>query len=268
MNNKLGNYELNKIYIEDCIDFSKELPSESVDLIIADPPYNLKKDFGNNSDKWKSVDEWYEWSKKWIDECIRILKPTGSIFIFGIHHYMCYIQCYLYEKGLKYRRQIIWHYENGFSRYRKAPASTYEPILWFSKTDKYTYHPIREPYKSEDRLKYKLTKNGKIWKPNPEGKHAGDVWNIPTLAGRRFKNEKVNHPTQKPLALIDRIVKHFSNEGDIIFVPFAGSGTECVSALKHNRFFIATEINPEYVKIANKRIEEVKIINDNSLSKS
>lgn len=248
---------VNKIYLDDCVSFMASVDDEFVDLIIADPPYNLNKDFGNDSDIWDSPQSWLNWSKKWIDECIRILKPTGSIFIYGIHHFVCYIQCYLYEKKMKYRRQIIWHYENGFSTYKNGPAATYEPILWFSKTNDFSYIPIREPYKSQERLKHRITKNGKLWTPNPEGKHAGDIWNIPTLAGRRFQNEKVDHPTQKPLALCDRIVKHFSNSGELVYIPFAGSGSECVSCLMHKRNFLATEINPVYLKIANKRLESV-----------
>lgn len=250
--------EVNKIYLGDCIRLMKKIKDESVDLIIADPPYNLNKDFGNNSDKWKETEEWVKWSHKWIDVALKKLKPTGSIFIYGIHHYLCYLQVYLYKKDLKYRRQIIWYYENGFSGYVKSPSATYEPILWFSKTDTYTYHQIREPYKSQDRLKNKIIKNGKEWKPNPEGKHAGDVWNIPVLAGKRFAKEKVNHPTQKPLEICDRIITHFSNENDIILIPFCGSGSECVSAIKNNRKFVAFEINQEYIEIANKRISDVE----------
>lgn len=248
--------ELNKIYLQDCITFMQELKAESVDLIIADPPYNLKKDFGNRSDQWENVEEWLNWSKQWIDEGIRILKPTGNIFIYGIHHYLCYVQCYLYEKNLKYRRQIIWHYENGFSGYKTLNAF-YEPILWFSKTDDFTFHEIREPYKSTERLKNKIIKNGKEWKPNPEGRLAGDVWHFPTLAGKRFEHEKTEHPTQKPLSLCDRIIKHFSNLKDIVFIPFAGSGSECVSCINNNRNFLATEINSNYVGIANERLDEI-----------
>jgi len=249
--------ELNNIYLDDCISFMQQLNAESVDLIIADPPYNLKKNFGNKSDHWNDVESWLSWSKQWIDECIRILRPTGSVFIYGIHHYICYIHCYLYEKGLHYRRQIIWYYENGFSSYKTLNAF-YEPILWFSKTDDFTYHEIREPYKSQERLKNKITKNGKIWKPNPDGRLAGDVWYFPTLAGKRFALEKADHPTQKPLALCDRIVRHFSNEGDLVFVPFAGSGSECVSCLINNRNFLATEINPTYIQIAGERMREIQ----------
>lgn len=247
---------LNKIYPKDCIKGMKKLEDESIDLIIADPPYNLNKNFGNSSTRWNNLNEWLDWSKEWIDVSISKLKPSGSIFIYGIHHYMCYIQCHLYEKELKYRRQFIWHYENGFSGYQKVPAAHYEPLLWFSKSDEFTYHQIREPYKSTARLKNKIIKNGKVWTPNPEGKHAGDVWDFPVLAGKRFEKEKVNHPTQKPLNICDRIVNHFSNENDLILVPFAGSGSECVSAINNNRRFIAFEMNKDYIKIANTRLKE------------
>lgn len=247
--------EVNNIYLEDCITFMQGMDSQSVDLIIADPPYNLKKNFGNKSDHWKDVESWLEWSKQWIDECVRVLSPSGSIFIYGIHHYICYIQCYLYEKDLKYQRQIIWYYENGFSGYKTLNAF-YEPLLWFTKTDDFTYHEIREPYKSQERLKNKITKNGKVWQPNPRGRLAGDVWAFPTLAGKRFADEKVDHPTQKPLALCDRLIQHFSNKGDLVFIPFAGSGSECVSALVNERKFLATEINPDYFETVNTRIQE------------
>jgi site-specific DNA-methyltransferase (adenine-specific) len=251
--------ELNKIYLQDCVSFMQEMDNESVDLIIADPPYNLKKDFGNKSDTWDNVQDWLSWSKQWIDESVRILKPTGNIFIWGIHHYLCFVQCHMYERNMKYRRQIIWYYENGFSGYKTLNAF-YEPLLWFSKTENFTFHEIREPYKSQERIKNKITKNGKVWTPNPEGRLAGDVWHFPTLAGKRFENEKVDHPTQKPLALCDRIVKHFSNPQDLIFVPFAGSGSECVSAINNHRNFLATEINPKYIEIATERVKSSSVL--------
>lgn len=247
----------NKIYFGDCLELLHQIDADSVDLIIADPPYNLGKDFGNSSDQWESVEAWLGWCKLWLNECRRVLAPRGSIFVYGIHHYIGYLQVHLYRIGLKYGRQFIWHYENGWSKYQNSPSATYEPILWFKKSDVHTYHPIREPYKSTERLRYKITKNGKVWKPNPEGKMAGDVWTFPTLAGRRFRSEKVKHPTQKPLALCDRIILHFSSENDLVLVPFAGSGSECVSALKNSRRFIGFEINQHYVNLAERRLEEV-----------
>lgn len=246
--------EKNKIYLGDCIERLRDLESDSVDLIIADPPYNLGKDFGNGSDQWKNVEDWIKWSKEWINECYRVLKPSGSLFIYGIHKYICYIQCHLYSLGMVYGRQFIWHYENNWSQYTRAPASNYESLLWFTKSNVYTYHPIREPYKSQERLKHKIIKNGKVWKPNPDGKRGGDVWKFPVLAGKRFEKERVAHPTQKPLSITNRIINHFSNKGDLVLVPFAGSGTECVSAKLNNREFIGFEINKEYIKTANERI--------------
>ena len=246
----------NKIYQGDVLDLIANMHSESIDLIIADPPYNLGKDFGNGSDHWSTVQKWNNWSKQWLLECKRVLKKTGSIFVYGIHKYICYIQCSMYDIDLLYGRHIVWHYENGWSQYTKAPAATYESILWFTKTSDYTYHTIREPYKSTERLKYKVTKNGKVWEPNPLGKKGGDIWKIPTLAGKRFEKEKVDHPTQKPLKLCNKIIKHFSNESDLVLIPFAGSGSECVSAINQNRNFLAFEINPDYIEIANKRLKE------------
>ena len=240
----------------DCIAGMRALPAQSAQLIIADPPYNLNKDFGEWKER-KQRERWLPWSQEWIDECNRVLAPGGSIFIYGIHHHLCWIQCYLYDIGLSYRRQVIWHYENGFAGYTRTLAAHYEPLLWFSKGDTFTYHPIREPYKSTERLKHKITKNGKEWKPNPEGRLAGDVWRFPTLAGRRFRDEKVDHPTQKPLSISERIVRHFSNEGDTVLVPFAGSGSECLAAATLGRHFIAFELNPAYVEIAKARLRDL-----------
>lgn len=244
----------NQIIVGDCLEELSKLPATCSQLIIADPPYNLDKDFG----LWKEAERketWLPWCQQWLAECKRILEPHGNIFVYGIHRHICWIQCSLYELGLRYRRQIIWNYENGFAGYNgRSLAAHYEPILWFSKSDEYTYHPIREPYKSVERLKHKITKTGRTWTPNPQGRLGGDVWKFPTLAGRRFRDEKVNHPTQKPLSLTLRIVEHFSNPGDLVVVPFAGSGTECLAARMLGRDYWGVELNPEYVKIALQRL--------------
>ncbi len=237
----------------DCIEELRRLPDGAAQLVIADPPYNMGPAFGIDKE-WRRSAEWLPWCEQWLKECIRVLDNDGQIFVYGIHHYQCYVQVLLYDLGLKYRRQIIWYYENGWSRSRRTLATHYEPILWFSKSDDYTYHDIREPYKSTDRLRHRIIKDGKQWTPHPEGRMAGDVWKIPTLAGRRFKDERVAHPTQKPMALTDRIVRHFANAGDLIVVPFVGSGTECVSAKRAGRSYWGCEIKPEYVALAKSRL--------------
>ena len=179
-----------------------------------------------------------------------ILHPQGNIFVYAIHHTACFLQCCLYDLGLAYRRQIIWYYENGWSRYTSGPACHYEPILWFAKSPSSTYHTIREPYKSVARLKHKITKNGKVWTPNPEGRQAGDVWHIPTLAGKRFApSGRIIQPRSR-CCFVSVWSSTSPTPGDMVFVPFAGSGSECVAAARLGRRYLGTELNPEYIKIA------------------
>lgn len=250
----------NHVHVGDALIMLRALPASCADLIIADPPYSLAKDreFGAGA-FFNSRDEWLAWCKLWITEAKRILRPSGNLFVYAIHHNSCFLQTYMYEIGLKYRRQIIWYYENGWSKYRHGPACHYEPILWFALQNDSTFHVIREAYKSEERLRYTITKNGKVWTPHPDGRQCGDVWAFPTLAGRRFANERTNHPTQKPLSMSRRIVKHFSNEGDLVVVPFVGSGSECVAAVECGRQFIGAEINPTYAEMAQRRIDSALV---------
>ena len=243
---------INTIINGDVLDQLGKLEDSSVDLVIADPPYGIQKDFGKPN-SWQSLDDWKDWCWSWLSECKRILNTNGSILLYGISKYICFNQAQLYELEMSYRRQIIWHYENGFCGNRNIRA-TYEPLLWFSKSDNFYFREIREPYKSVDRLKYNVKKNGKIWIPNLEGRLVGDVWNIPTLAGRRFKDEKVGHPTQKPLAICERLVQHFCPQDGTILIPFAGSGSECIAAFENNRNFIGIELNEEYCVVAESRL--------------
>lgn len=247
----------NTIHTGDALEFLRSLPDEYADLIIADPPYSLKKDreFGEGAYLETHAD-WLRWCRAWLREAKRLLKPHGNIFVYAIHHNACFLTTYLYEMGLVYRRQIIWHYENGWSRYKNGPACHYEPIIWFARRPDSTFHVIREPYKSTERLKHTITKNGKVWTPHPDGRQAGDVWRFPTLAGRRFAAERTPHPTQKPLSLSRRIVQHFSNPGDMVLVPFVGSGSECVAAVQTGRHYCGAEINKEYLSIAQRRIAD------------
>ena len=250
---------IERITIGDCIEGMDDLDEGSCNLVIADPPYNLGKDFGI----WKENDmqgEWRDWSRRWLFAAYRVLADQGNIFVYGIHHHQCWIQCMMYDIGYVYRRQIIWHYENGFAGYgKRSLRACYEPLLWFSKTNDYIFHELREPYKSQARLRYKITKNGRVWTPHPDGRMVGDVWAFPVLAGRRFRDEKVDHPTQKPLSISRRLVRHFSNPGDTVLVPFVGSGTECVAALMEGRGYVGFELNPDYVVIARERLSDTNV---------
>lgn len=246
-----------------------------VDLIITDPPYNLNKDFGNNSDKL-SLENFLSISKERIKLCRDLLVSNGSIIWFGIHHYIGFIQSIMYELGLNYRRMNIWYYENGFSKSTTAPLTQYEPFLWFSKSAKnwiYNVDDVRIPYKSTERLKnpiyYKNSKGERVkWQPNPLGAMRGDVWAFPTLAGKSFKKEKTAHPTQKPESLVTEIIKAFCPKNEngfyegFILDPFHGSGTLGVCCEKlnqkgHNIKWIGIELEQKWCDIAKNRINEL-----------
>lgn len=248
----------------------------TVDLILTDPPYNLFKDFGNDSDSL-SLPEFINVSRDRIEKCRDLLNDTGSLVWFGIHNYIGFLQVLMYEAGLSYRRMNIWNYQNGFSRSKRVPRAEYEPFLWFSKSDKhwtYNVDDIRVPYKSTDRLKnpvWYTTSKGerKKWEPNPEGAMRGDIWSYPTLSGKSFENERTSHPTQKPESLFRELIKAFcpkNKEGyyeGTILDPFLGSGTTAVCAEKlnaegHNINWIGIELEERWCQIAEKRINQVK----------
>lgn len=245
-----------------------------VDLVLTDPPYNLNKDFGNDSDKLP-LKEFLHISRKRIALCRDLLKPEGSIIWFGIHHYISFIQTIMYEEDLNYRRMNIWYYENGFSRLKTSPLTQYEPFLWFSKSPKkwtYNVDDVRMPYKSQERLKnpvyYKNSKGDRVkWEPNPLGAMRGDIWSFPTLAGKIYQDEKTEHPTQKPESLITEIIKAFCPKNKdgfydgVILDPFHGSGTLGVCCEKlnkqgHNIRWIGIELEEKWCNVAKERLSK------------
>lgn len=270
-------WEYNKIYNGNSDELLLKMVEDGLkfDLILTDPPYNLKKDFGNESDNL-TIPEFIDINRNRLVCCRELLSDNGSIIWFGIHHYICYIQCIMYEIGLFYRRMNIWRYENGFSRSKKAPQAQYEPFLWFSKSDKkwtYNVDDVRVPYKSNKRLQnpvyYKNSKGEKVeWRPNPLGAMRSDIWEFPTLSGKKFEQERTEHPTQKPENLIIEIIKAFcpkDSEGryaGTILDPFHGSGTLGVCCEKlnkqgHNIKWIGIELEKKWVDISEIRIKKI-----------
>jgi len=245
------------------------------DLILTDPPYNIGKDFGNDSDKL-SFKEFIKTTKGRISVCKDLLNKNGSILWFGIHDYISFVHVIMYKVGLHYRRQNIWHYENGSSRMKRSPTTHYEPFLWFSKSNKkwtYNVDNVRVPYKSTQRLKTPVKKklaSGEIktWIPNPKGAMRGDVWKFPVLAGKAFEKERTEHPTQKPESLITELIKAYcpmDKEGKLsgyILDPFHGSGTLGVCCEKLNRAghsiqWIGIEMEKKWVDIGENRIKKI-----------
>ncbi|MBQ7811213.1 MAG: site-specific DNA-methyltransferase [Bacteroidales bacterium] len=258
----------------DCDHVLQQLLDKGVryDLILTDPPYNIGKDFGNNTDKLP-LDMFLEAMYRRIDLLTQLLTDQGSIIWFGIHDYIGFIQVYMHNVGLHYRRMNIWHYENGFSRSRKEPATHYEPFLWFSKSNidwTYNVDEVRVPYKSIERLKSPIKYKGKdgvekIWHPSDKGAMRGDVWDFPTLSGKAFASERTSHPSQKPESLITEIIKAFCPMTDgkytgSILDPFHGSGTVGVCCERLNKegnniMWTGIEIEKKWCEIARKRID-------------
>ena len=270
-------FEYNHAYQADCDKAMAEMIKSGMkfDLILTDPPYNLYKDFGNNSDSL-SIDDFVSINRSRIEQCHKLLNDNGSLLWFGIHKYIGYLQVLMYEERMFYRGMNMWFYENGFSRSKKSPANQYEPFLWFSNSNKqWTYNAddVRVPYKSTERLKspvYYKDKNGdkKEWYANPNGALRGDIWVYPTLAGKNYAKERTPHPTQKPESLITELIKAYCPKDDngkycgTILDPFHGSGTLGVCCEKlnkegHNIKWIGLELEKRWVDITNKRLQEV-----------
>jgi DNA modification methylase len=273
--------ELNHVINADSDNLLKKLKANGVkfDLILTDPPYNLNKDFGNESDSLP-LPEFLEISKTRIELCRDLLSPTGSLIWFGIHNFIGFIQVIMYDVGLHYRRMNIWRYENGFSRTKSSPATQYEPFLWFSNSSKkwtYNAEDMRVPYKSTERLKnpiFYMDKNGtkKKWIPNSKGALRGDIWEYPTLAGSLYKAERTEHPTQKPIALFYDLIRAFCPKDSenkyhgLVLDPFHGSGTlgVCCEMLKregHMISWLGIELEKRWCELAEQRIHEIRNLN-------
>jgi len=236
---------MTKLILGDCLEELKKMEEESVDLIFADPPYNLS---GDNSitvhagkpvkcDKgsWDKIEDIYVFNLNWIRECVRVLKPCGTIWISGTLHNHPYIGVVLKELGLWIINDVIWYKPNAtplLSRNRLVPSTE---LIWVaSKTKKYYFD-----YEKAKEL------NG--------GKQMRNLWII------KARKHKTPHPTEKPEELLERVILIGSKRGDLVLDPFMGSGTTGVVAKRLERDFVGIEINPEYFKWAEERIRKTNI---------
>lgn len=243
----------NQIFLGDCLENLKKLPSNSVDLIFADPPYNIGKKFGENNGDKLAKEEYIEWCKKWIDGCMRILKPTGTFYFMSSTQMIPYLDVYVSEKYFVISR-IIWTYDSSGVQAKNYFGSLYEPILMVVKDkEKYSFYSENIMVEAKTGAKRKLIDYRKS-PPQPYNtkKVMGNVWCIPRV---RFKMEEYeNHPTQKPEKLMENIILASSKEGDIVLDPFSGSFTTCVVAKRMNRRFIGIELEEEFFKMGLRRL--------------
>ena len=250
-----------------CLENLSKIADNSIDLIFADPPYNIGKDFGNNKDKWNSTDEYISWCKLWIDECFRILKKDGTFYFMTATQFMSYLDVYVSEK-YKVLSRIIWSYDSSGVQSKKIYGSLYEPILMCTKNknSKYTfnYEDILVEAKTGAQRKL-IDYRKKVPTPYNTQKVPGNVWNFNRV---RFKMEEYeNHPTQKPESLLERIILASSNKGDIVLDPFSGTFTTSNVAIKLGRKAIGIELNNDYYKIGIRRTGISKEYNGQLLEK-
>ena len=252
--------EFGKLFNYDAIKYLKQLESNSVDLIFADPPYNIKK---AEWDTFSSQKEYVDWSMEWITEAHRVLIKRGSLYVCGFSEILADIKwaaAHLF-KGCKW---LVWFYRNK-ANLGSDWGRSHESILHFRKSKDYIFNidEVRIPY-NEHTLKYpKRTQaetsqysNGKkyeyVWEPNPLGAKPKDVFEIPTISNGAW--EKFPHLTQKPVELLRKIILSSSNQNSIILDPFGGSGTTYAVAEAYKRKWLGTELNPEYCDIIKNRL--------------
>ena len=227
----------------DSLDEMKNIGDESIDLIIADPPYNLGKSYGNSSDS-QSFDEYLDFTRNWLVQAKRVLKNSGTIYVFVGFRMISYVyQILEKELGMNFVNWICWHYTQGIGKTRGF-SPRHDDILMFSKTKNYTFFldSVRVPQK------YYRSIN------NMRGANPGDVWEFSHV---HYCNEnRQSHPTQKPEGLIERMVLASSDTGNQVLDPFSGSGTTLRVCQQTKRKCIGIEINPEFVEMTRQRLSK------------
>jgi len=242
---------INEVIEGDSLELMKLIPNNSIDLVFADPPYNIGIKYDMYKDN-RPKSEYLEWSKNWIGHTYNILKDTGSFFLAICDEYVAELNIIAKDEGFIQRNWIIWHYTFGQSQ-RKKFSRAHTHILYFVKDDKkskFNDNEIRIP--SARQLIYNDRR------ANPNGKLPDDVWLIPRICGT-FKERIEGIPCQIPETLLERIIKASSDEGDIVLDPFAGSGTTLAVAKKLRRKFIGIEISKNYCKLIEKRLKQIRM---------
>ncbi|MDP2336848.1 MAG: adenine-specific DNA-methyltransferase [Bacteroidota bacterium] len=243
-----------QIIFGDAVEALKSIPDNSVDLIFADPPYNIGKNFNGHKDKWATEEDYLNWCYSWLDLCVLKLKPTGSFYVMTATQFMPFFDIYL-RKKLDILSRIVWYYDSSGVQAKKYYGSMYEPILFCVKDkNNYTFNTNDILVEAKTGAKRKLIDYRKaIPTVYSSEKVPGNVWEFSRVRYRMDEYE--NHPTQKPIALLERIIKASSNEGDLVMDPFSGTFTTCFVAKELGRNSIGIELQDEYVKIGLRRLQ-------------
>ncbi|MGD0090187.1 MAG: site-specific DNA-methyltransferase [Planctomycetota bacterium] len=249
-----------KLFQGDSVEWLASLPSESVDLIFADPPYNIKK---AEWDSFESQEHYIQWSLRWIEPAARVLKPSGSMYVCGFSEILADLK-HPASKFFYFCRWIVWHYRNK-ANLGGDWGRSHESILHFRKSADfhlqvdavripYGNHTLKYPsHPQAETSQYGNGKKRDNWEPNPLGAKPKDVLDIPTTCNGM--GEKTRHPTQKPEELLRKLILAASRQGDTVLDPFSGSGTTLVVAEQLGRKWLGCDLSEEYNGWAIQRIE-------------
>jgi DNA modification methylase len=252
-------FEPNRLYCGDNLHVMRALPDDSIDLIVVDPPffsgydYRQKNGPRSYSDIWEGgLDEYLAWLNARLYEMKRLLKPDGTLYVHLDYHAAHYVKVEL-DKLFGYGRmlnEIIWHMNSG-QRRAHAFGPRHNVILRYSASDRPTFNAdaVREPYSPDINVPA-----SKAHYYHPDGKVADDVWRIPILS-QNDRRERTGYPTQKPEALLERIIRASSNPGDVVADFFCGSGTALVAAGRLGRCWIGCDNAPDAIRVTLSRLE-------------
>ncbi|MBU4377234.1 MAG: site-specific DNA-methyltransferase [Candidatus Omnitrophica bacterium] len=242
----MKNVELNRVYIEDCIEFMKKMPAESVDLTFADPPYNLQKSYSRYKDD-KTSHEYIAWCNLWLEQMARILKKTGSLYVLNLPKWAVYHAVFL-DRLLCRQNWIVW---DALSTPLGKLMPAHYALLFYTKQRKdYVFNPQTTVNDYDSCYREKCVRMRK----DIEGRPVSDIWF--DLHRIRHSRKRDKHPCQLPLKLLERIILASTNMGGIVFDPFMGVGTTAVVAKLLNRNFIGCEIDNKYEKIISDKVED------------
>lgn len=249
----------------ECIQLLRQIPDNSVDIIITSPPYCMKKAYENPTD---DLNTFREVHRTIIPEVYRVLKPGGSVcWQVGYHvndtqifplDFIVYEEFRKYSRDLEYplilRNRIIWSFGHGLNSTKRF-SGRHETIMWFTKGNNYNFNldSVRIPQKYPGKRSYKGPNKGKL-SGNPLGKNPSDIWDIPNVKAQHI--EKTIHPCQFPVAIPSRLIKALTKEGDVVLDPFMGSGSTGVAAIIENRSFIGSELKHEYYDVSFNRVKD------------
>lgn len=251
---KIFELDGHKLFLGDVLEvLSSEIKDNSIDLIFADPPYNIGKDFNGFQDKWEFESDYLEWSYNWLNLCVNKLKHNGSLYLMASTQSMPYFDLYLRDR-LTVLSRIVWYYDSSGVQAKKYYGSLYEPILYCVKDKRnYTFNSSHILVEAKTGAVRKLIDYRKSTPSvyNSE-KVPGNVWEFPRVRYRMPEYEE--HPTQKPTSLLERIIKASSNEGDIVLDIFSGSFTTSFVAKQLKRKSIGIELQEKYLQIGLRRL--------------